>query len=349
MNEEQNETNLIQAKDTAPTTTTTAITISTTIVDDDSLKNNKKPCTFFKKKSDFGKKKNRKNFKRKKSATPSPTNSDGSGSGSGSGSDGERNHSSVVHKQRKVIGGLKASSLRKDLKSSNVKKALIESGMHTTYKSDRSAKSALPSDMGATATSHIDSETLTSATNSAFADNHQQVTDRSTCNNKLGKTAVSSYIRPGPQKASGNIRASVRWDYAPDVCKDYKETGYCGFGDTCKFMHDRGDYKMGWQLDKEYESGNYNKGAGNTYEVESSDDDSEDDVPFACYICRKPFTDPVVTKCKHYFCMQCALNHMKKSKKCFVCNALTNGIFNSARDVLAKQDIQVETTALNDG
>jgi hypothetical protein len=39
----------------------------------------------------------------------------------------------------------------------------------------------------------------------------------------------------------------------PDLCKDYKESGYCGFGDSCKFMHDRGDYKTGWQLDKEWE------------------------------------------------------------------------------------------------
>jgi len=42
-------------------------------------------------------------------------------------------------------------------------------------------------------------------------------------------------------------------DYKPDLCKDYKESGYCGFGDSCKFMHDRGDYKTGWQLDKEWE------------------------------------------------------------------------------------------------
>lgn len=24
------------------------------------------------------------------------------------------------------------------------------------------------------------------------------------------------------------------------VCKDYKETGRCGYGDSCVFMHDRG-------------------------------------------------------------------------------------------------------------
>ena len=34
----------------------------------------------------------------------------------------------------------------------------------------------------------------------------------------------------GPMRASGNIRSTVRWDYQPDICKDYKETGFCGFG-----------------------------------------------------------------------------------------------------------------------
>ncbi len=28
--------------------------------------------------------------------------------------------------------------------------------------------------------------------------------------------------------------------------------GYCGFGDSCKFLHDRSDYKYGWQLEQEW-------------------------------------------------------------------------------------------------
>ena len=43
-----------------------------------------------------------------------------------------------------------------------------------------------------------------------------------------------------------------RFDYQPDLCKDWKETGYCGFGDACKFMHDRGDYKAGWELERDW-------------------------------------------------------------------------------------------------
>eukprot|EP00959_Pyramimonas_sp_CCMP1952_P061403 1283109-Pyramimonas_sp.AAC.1 len=57
----------------------------------------------------------------------------------------------------------------------------------------------------------------------------------------------------GPMRANTTIRGTFIMDYKPDLCKDYKETGYCGYGDACKFMHDRGDYKSGWELDKEWD------------------------------------------------------------------------------------------------
>lgn len=119
----------------------------------------------------------------------------------------------------------------------------------------------------------------------------------------------------GPLRASAHIRASARFDYQPDICKDYKETGYCGYGDSCKFMHDRGDYKPGWQLEKEWEEKekarkrNAALGGDDADEAgaEQSDDDDDNELPFACFICRQPFVDPVVTKCKHFFCEHCAL------------------------------------------
>jgi len=71
---------------------------------------------------------------------------------------------------------------------------------------------------------------------------------------------MDAYTKPnvqpraaGPSKATSNLRITCRFDYQPDVCKDYKETGYCGYGDSCKFLHDRGDYKNGWQLEAEWE------------------------------------------------------------------------------------------------
>ncbi|GAV70824.1 zf-CCCH domain-containing protein/zf-C3HC4_2 domain-containing protein [Cephalotus follicularis] len=144
----------------------------------------------------------------------------------------------------------------------------------------------------------------------------------------------------GPLRASAHIRVSARFDYQPDICKDYKETGYCGYGDACKFMHDRGDYKSGWQLEKEWDEAekvrkrNLALGEDDADErgVDQSDDD-DDSLPFACFICRQPFVDPVVTKCKHYFCEHCALKHHAKNKKCFVCNQPTLGIFNTAHEI----------------
>lgn len=58
----------------------------------------------------------------------------------------------------------------------------------------------------------------------------------------------------GPLRANVYARAISRFDYQPDLCKDYKETGFCSYGDACKFMHDRGDYKSGWELEREWEA-----------------------------------------------------------------------------------------------
>lgn len=57
----------------------------------------------------------------------------------------------------------------------------------------------------------------------------------------------------GPLRACAHVRPTTMFDYQPNICKDYKQTGYCGYGDSCKFLHDRGDYKLGWQLEKEWE------------------------------------------------------------------------------------------------
>ncbi|KAJ1963384.1 RNA-splicing factor, partial [Dispira parvispora] len=59
--------------------------------------------------------------------------------------------------------------------------------------------------------------------------------------------------KTGPLRAPAHLRVTSRIDYQPDICKDYKETGFCGFGDSCVFMHDRSDYKSGWQLEKDWE------------------------------------------------------------------------------------------------
>lgn len=145
--------------------------------------------------------------------------------------------------------------------------------------------------------------------------------------------ASAKFKTKGPMQAPTNVRTITVVDYQPDVCKDYKETGYCGFGDTCKFLHDRSDYLAGWQLEGSGEvadarAGSY--GAG----LSRDEDEDEEEVPFACLLCRKPFTDPIVTLCGHYFCAPCAIQRFAKTPKCFACGAKTHGLFNAATKIL---------------
>ncbi|KAK3396120.1 hypothetical protein B0T20DRAFT_357414 [Sordaria brevicollis] len=155
----------------------------------------------------------------------------------------------------------------------------------------------------------------------------------------------------GPIKAPSNIRTITITDMAPDVCKDYKQTGFCGFGDNCKFLHAREDYAHGWQLDKEWENVTKNKKnlqgtivasadrkTKNKIGVNGDDDDADaaeeamlENIPFACIICRGPYSkSPVVTRCGHYFCEACALKRYRKDPSCAACGAGTNGVFNAA-------------------
>ncbi|KAL7727620.1 hypothetical protein ACLKA6_014964 [Drosophila palustris] len=148
--------------------------------------------------------------------------------------------------------------------------------------------------------------------------------------------ASSGMVRSGPIRAPAHLRATVRWDYQPDICKDFKETGYCGFGDSCKFLHDRSDYKAGWQLEMDHDAQKRgdcdSDGDEHKYEIHSD----EETLPFRCYICRESFVNPVVTKCKHYFCEKCALAQYKKSQRCIICSQQTNGIFNPAKELIAR-------------
>ncbi|KAH9083930.1 hypothetical protein EDB83DRAFT_2309808 [Lactarius deliciosus] len=166
---------------------------------------------------------------------------------------------------------------------------------------------------------------------------------------KSYKTHIKKSQEDQQRSNNSTIRTVTIVDYQPDVCKDYKETGFCGFGDTCKFLHDRGTCTpfgasspsagayltttsldlAGWQLDKL--AANPQKQA-----EDPSGSDSDDDLPFACLIGRHSFTDPVVTRCGHYFCSSCAIKRFAKTPKCAACGAPTGGIFNRADKVMAR-------------
>ena len=167
----------------------------------------------------------------------------------------------------------------------------------------------------------------------------------------LPSTNPAPSARFGPQRISGYARSISRYDYQPDVCKDWKECGSCGYGDSCKFLHDRGDYKQGWQLEKEWDDEQRKKEAKRKDDEERrargetvvrEDRGGKAGLPFACYICRQKFEQPVVTVCGHYFCERCALQRYVKTSRCAVCGKETQGSFSIARELLKETAVAAD-------
>ncbi|GME71691.1 unnamed protein product [Ambrosiozyma monospora] len=52
---------------------------------------------------------------------------------------------------------------------------------------------------------------------------------------KQQNSTSAAALKPNPK----NIKVSTKMDFQADVCKDFLKNGYCGFGDTCKFLHYR--------------------------------------------------------------------------------------------------------------
>jgi RING finger protein 113A len=149
----------------------------------------------------------------------------------------------------------------------------------------------------------------------------------------------------GPVKAPTNVRTITVIDFAPDVCKDYKQTGFCGYGDNCKFLHAREDYAQGWTLDKEWEIKTKGQkklkgtvmASRNGLTKEEKEDEAEvkelEKIPFKCIICKEDYKEPIVTRCGHYFCESCAVGRYKKTPTCAACGEGTNGTFNIGRNL----------------
>jgi RING finger protein 113A len=168
---------------------------------------------------------------------------------------------------------------------------------------------------------------------------------------------VRNKFHAGPIRAAAHVRVTARFDYQPDICKDYKETGFCGYGDTCIYLHDRTDTVSGWQLERQWEeeqklkkekqeqimndfaTGLVNNDNDN-FGVNKNNTNitSEDGIPYACHICREHFKDPVVTNCLHYFCESCIMNYVRTvSEACPICNKDTGSVFNLPTKLIAKK------------
>ncbi|KAL8782098.1 MAG: hypothetical protein Q9213_005709 [Squamulea squamosa] len=278
---------------------------------------------------------------RKRPVTPPPADTDSSGYSSTSGDEGQPR----IKRRRKTAIVTASSNTTSNLPTTDL------SG--TKYTGDRS--SLIESTNDATKQSNWFDEhdndpstkSLLGTTRALPSAAPQEIGDGGTYK---GASSYQSFIPKnpnaptrtvGPVKAPTNIRTITVTDFAPDVCKDYKQTGFCGFGDSCKFLHAREDYKQGWELDKDWEIGTKGKknigGKNVTAANRNAGDEDEDDdavlegIPFACVICKKVYRNPIVTKCGHYFCEACALQRYRKSPACAACGAGTGGVFNGAK------------------
>ena len=294
----------------------------------------------------FKKRSNKPSNIRKRPATPPPAADSDSDSDSSSSHDEEENG---VRIKRRKKEGLQAST------ANNGPKTAVDVRKSTAFEADRSTTISVNED--ATRTSNWYTDAALAAQEAAATGRPESTITTSPANETRredgtyqGTAKYSNFIQTnpdnkkvGPVKAPSNIRAITVVDFAPDVCKDYKQTGFCGFGDSCKYLHAREDYAQGWKLDREWEkAGSKKKRDGLSAGKDKEDSDRDDlddeekmlrDIPFACVICKQSYTNPIVTKCGHYFCEKCAMGRYMKDKKktCAACGADTNGSFGIAR------------------
>lgn len=291
---------------------------------------------------------------RKRAATPPPANSDSDSDYSSSEDDSGRR----IKRRKKNTGTVIVSSKNnagpeKDLSatvfSADRNVPITDSNDATKQsnwydedsKDSLSAKSLLGSTRAIPKESQADGTYKGLANQTSFIQKNPNAPDR----------------KVGPIKAPTNIRTITVMDYAPDVCKDYKQTGFCGFGDNCKFLHSREDYKQSWALDREWEDvtkGKKNLGgtvvaSADRNRTKDDDDEAEEalleSIPFVCLICRGPYRSPVITRCGHYFCEPCALSRYRKDPSCAQCGSGTNGVFNSGKRLQKLLDKKKERAA----
>ncbi|KAL6931681.1 uncharacterized protein HGUI_00920 [Hanseniaspora guilliermondii] len=131
-------------------------------------------------------------------------------------------------------------------------------------------------------------------------------------------------IKPPTRSDIANNK-KIYMDYEPLLCKEYKLKGYCGYGDTCKFIHSRDDYINENKLTKKHWKNSQ----------ESKEEERKVDVVIKksdlCGVCKVPFDSDSTKKliqlvCKHVFCKSCFMERLKNKKmECPECGSDSKG------------------------
>ena len=110
------------------------------------------------------------------------------------------------------------------------------------------------------------------------------------------------------------------------ICENFSKTGYCAFGDACKYLHTRDKFSSSYEADRELEAKAYLE---LTDKVKKAGELAQPEV---CPICSKMYVRPVITMCHHKFCQKCAQERYNTDETCAVCGKNTMGVFNLCQD-----------------
>lgn len=165
---------------------------------------------------------------KKRAATPVESQSDDSDYSSSEDESGRR-----IKRRKKNTGTVTASS------ATNAHKASDKDLSATVFTADRNA--GITSSNDATKQSNwFDEDSQDSLAKNLLGSTRSMPKDSSNSSGTYkGLANQTSFIQKnpdaparavGPVKAPTNVRMTTFTDFSPDVCKDYKQTGFCGFG-----------------------------------------------------------------------------------------------------------------------